>query len=240
MKTATVALRGKTVRRFFKVLIMVIGVVAVTPLVLTVIYSVVNPISMPVLKRMVAGSPVQQHVVPLSEISPNLVRSVILAEDARFCLHYGVDLEQMRIVIEDALDGERPRGASTITMQTVKNLFLWPGRDYMRKAIELPLAFWFDLILSKDRIIEIYLNIAQWGSDIYGIDAASEAYFGKSAARLSANEALALATMLPAPAARNPNRPSQRQRRVMRHVARELERAPWVFDCLPPPIRVAP
>ncbi|MEM8550976.1 MAG: monofunctional biosynthetic peptidoglycan transglycosylase [Pseudomonadota bacterium] len=206
--------------------------IAAVPLVLSVVYAFVNPPSLPVLRKEWAGEQVAQRWVPLDEISPDLVRAVIMAEDARFCLHYGVDLRQLQIVVREALEGERPRGASTITMQTVKTLFLWPDRDYLRKAIEVPLALWMDLVLSKDRILEIYLNSAQWGPSTYGIEAAAQRAFGRDAAALSKNQALALATVLPAPAARDPRRPSRRQRAVMAHVSRELARAPWVFSCL--------
>lgn len=220
------------VRRFVTILLVVVALAAALPVWLTIVYAVVDPPALPILRRSWSGHEVDQRWVPLEDVAPSLARSVIMAEDARFCLHWGVDLRQLRIVIEEALDGERPRGASTITMQTVKTLFLWPDRDYLRKAVEVPLALVMDLILSKDRILEIYLNVAQWGPGIYGIEAASQRYFGKPAAALSRSEALALATTLPAPSARNPRRPGRRQRAVMAHVERELERAPWVFTCL--------
>ncbi len=219
-------------RRVFKIFVGVLALVASIPLVLTVLYAFVQPVALPVERLKWRDRPVEQQWVPLDEIAPELVRAVIMAEDARFCLHYGVDLRQMRIVIGEALDGEKPRGASTITMQVVKTLFLWPERDYLRKAVEVPLALWMDLVLSKDRIIEIYLNVAQWGRGVYGIEAASQKVFGVAAADLSREEALALATILPAPAARNPARPGSRQRAVIAHVERELDRAPWVFTCL--------
>nr|WP_269751207.1 biosynthetic peptidoglycan transglycosylase [Acuticoccus mangrovi] len=174
---------------------------------------------------------------PLDDMSPYLVRAVVMSEDARFCLHWGVDLGQMRIVVAKALDGQTPRGASTITMQVVKNLFLWPDRSYVRKALEVPLAFWMDLVLSKDRVLEIYLNIAQWGSNVFGAEAAAERYFGVASADLTREQALAMATMLPAPSVRHPLSPSRRHRAVMAHVEKELDRAPWVFTCLPERIR---
>lgn len=224
-------------RRIVTALALLLVLAAALPVALTVLYAVVNPPALPVLRQTWSGHAVDQRWVPLDAVAPSLARSVVMAEDARFCLHWGVDLRQLRIVIEEALDGERPRGASTITMQTVKTLFLWPDRDYLRKVVEVPLAFVMDLILSKDRILEIYLNVAQWGTGVYGIEAAAQHYFGKSAADLSSNEALALATTLPAPVARNPRKPGRRQRAAMAHVARELERAPWVFTCLDARIR---
>lgn len=215
----------------------VAAVVAAIPLALSVLYAWIEPTALPIMRRQAAGEPVVQEWRPLSQMAPVLVRAVVIAEDARFCLHWGVDLRQLRIVVGDALEGEAPRGASTITMQVVKNLFLWPERNYLRKAVEIPLAAWMDLVLSKDRILEIYLNIAQWGPSLFGAEAAAQAYFGTSAATLGEREALALATMLPAPAARDPRRPGRRHSAVIAHVGRELERAPWVFTCLPPSIR---
>ncbi|XWN30385.1 MAG: transglycosylase domain-containing protein [Devosia sp.] len=226
---------------FVRAILKLFGVLIVTlvsiPLILTVAYTVTDPWSVPMIRRTGAGEPIRHRWVPLNEISPTLVQGVVMAEDARFCLHYGVDLGQLRIVVEEALDGGHPRGASTITMQTVKNLYLWPERSYLRKAIEIPLAVWMDLILSKDRILEIYLNIAQWGGNDFGVEAAAQRNFGVSAAKLTERQALALATMLPAPSRRNPRNPGARQRRVMAHVARELDRAPWVFTCLPQSLR---
>jgi len=207
------------------------------PLLLSVLYARVDPPALPVLRREAAGEPVVQVWRPLEAFSPELVRAVIMAEDARFCLHWGIDLRQVRAAVGEALAGEPPRGASTITMQVVKNLFLWPERSYLRKAMEVPLAVWMDLVLSKDRIIEIYLNIAQWGPDAFGAEAAARRFFGTDAAAVSGDRALALATMLPAPAVRDPRSPDPRQRAVMAHVARELDRAPWVFTCLPRRIR---
>ncbi|GAB5378397.1 MAG: hypothetical protein AcusKO_48590 [Acuticoccus sp.] len=216
---------------------MTVAFVAATPLVLTLVYTVVNPPALPIVRRNLADAPVEHRWVPLEAIAPRLAQSVIMAEDARFCLHYGIDLTQLRIVINDALDGERPRGASTITMQVVKNIFLWPERNYLRKAIEVPLSVGLDLAMRKRRILEIYLNVAQFGPSQFGVEAGAQHFFGKSAADLSPDEALALATNLPAPSVRDPRRPSRRQRGVMAHVARELERAPWVFTCLPTALR---
>ena len=119
----------------------------------------------------------------LDEISPHLPRAVITSEDARFCEHRGVDWTEFQGVIEDALEaGEAPlRGASTIPMQTAKNLFLWDGRFAIRKVLELPVALWMDLVWSKRRMIEIYLNIVEWAPGVYGAEAAARHHFKKSA-----------------------------------------------------------
>lgn len=224
-------------RRTLKILAGLAAFLVAVPVAVMLLYAVVNPPSVAIWRHEMAGRRAVQEWVPLAAMSPELVRAVVMAEDARFCLHWGVDLNQLRIVLQDTLDGGEPRGASTITMQTVKNLFLWPGRSYVRKTIEVPLAVLMDLALSKDRILEIYLNIAQWGPTAFGIEAAAQGYFGVSASDLTAEQALALATTLPAPVSRDPRRPSDRQRAVMRHVERELERAPWVFTCLGEEIR---
>jgi monofunctional biosynthetic peptidoglycan transglycosylase len=138
------------------------------PYVITPIYAVVEPVSTVMLWRRMTGEPVARTYVPLSHISPNLMRAVIVAEDGRFCRHYGVDLAEIRDAIKEADDLDDMRGGSTITQQVAKNLFLWPGRSYLRKALEFPLALWIDLVLSKRRILEIYLNIAEWGPSSSG------------------------------------------------------------------------
>ena len=117
-------------------------------------------------------------------ISPRLALAVIVAEDGRFCSHYGVDFAEIREAISEADDLDDMRGGSTITQQVAKNLFLWPGRSYVRKALEFPLALWIDLVLSKRRILEIYLNVAEWGPNgEFGVEAGSRYAFGTSGAR---------------------------------------------------------
>jgi monofunctional biosynthetic peptidoglycan transglycosylase len=137
-----------------------------------------------------------------------------MSEDGQFCRHDGIDWQQMRMVVDDALAGEETRGASTITMQTVKNLFLWGGRSYLRKALEAPLALYFDAVLSKRRIMEIYLNVVRWGPGIFGAEAAAEYHFKRSAGRLSNRQAALLAVTLPNPYLRHPERPTPGLRRL--------------------------
>ena len=136
------------------------------------------------------------------------------SEDARFCQHGGVDWEALRDVVEAADEDGPARGASTIPMQTAKNLFLWPSRSYIRKGLELPVALYLDLIWPKRRMMENYLNIAEWGEGVFGAEAAARRYFGKSARDLTRREAALLATALPNPFRRNPARPSARHRRA--------------------------
>ena len=128
------------------------------------------------LARWFTGEPVERHWVPLDDRRRSCRAAVIASEDGRFCAHRGVDLGELREAIEDADDLAEVRGGSTITMQTAKNLFLWPGRSFVRKALELPLALWIDLVLPKRRIMEIYLNIAEWGPNgEFGAEAARAA-----------------------------------------------------------------
>src|SRR5436305_12118132 len=153
--------------------------------------------------------------MPLSGIAPALPRTVMASEDARFCTHRGIDLGELRAALEDADDFSDMRGGSTIAQQTAKNLFLWPGRSVVRKALEFPLTLWLDLVLGKRRLMEIYLNIAEWGpTGEFGAEAAARYAFGKSARDVSAREAALLAAILPNPAVRGAARPSAGVRRV--------------------------
>ena len=157
------------------------------PYLLTPLYALGQPVSTVMLWRRMTGQRVERLYVPLSRISPDLPLSVVVAEDGRFCSHYGVDFAEIRDAIEDADGLDDLRGGSTITQQVAKNLFLWPGRSFVRKALEFPLALWIDLVLSKSRILEIYLNIAEWGPNgEFGVEAGARRAFGKSARSLSA------------------------------------------------------
>jgi monofunctional biosynthetic peptidoglycan transglycosylase len=152
---------------------------------------------------------VERQYVPLRRISPYLVRAVIAAEDSRFCEHHGVDWQALHDVVSDVVeDDDTSHGGSTIGMQTAKNLFLWPGYSYIRKPIEIPLALGLDTIWGKRRMMEAYLNVAEFGRGVFGAEAASRRYFHKSAAALSPQEAALLAAILPSPKRRNPAHPT--------------------------------
>ena len=148
-----------------------------------------------------------QHIVQLSQISPWLVKAVVNSEDARFYQHHGVDTVETGIALEQAVEGERVRGASTITQQLAKNLWLGEQRTLTRKLREYFVARRLET-LGKERILEIYLNVVEWGDGVYGADAAARVWFGKPASELRPEEAAVLAAMLPAPRKRNPRRPS--------------------------------
>ncbi len=165
------------------------------------------PVSTLMLARWLTGQKVMRDAVPLQRISPYLEQAVIVSEDARFCLHSGVDWRALRVAVAQAEDGEASGGASTIDMQTVKNLFLFPGRNILRKAVEIPLTLALDLVWSKPRILAAYLNIAEWGDGIYGAEAAARHYFHRSASSLTPREAALLSAALPNPHKRDPRRP---------------------------------
>jgi monofunctional biosynthetic peptidoglycan transglycosylase len=145
------------------------------------------------------GTTLRQQWVPIDDISPNLIQAVIAAEDSRFCDHIGLDFKAIQTAIEDNQSSTRPRGGSTLTQQTAKNVFLWNGGGYPRKAMEAWLALYIDTIWSKRRIMEVYLNIAEWGDGLFGAEAAAQARFGKAASALTRDEAALLAAVLPSP-----------------------------------------
>jgi monofunctional glycosyltransferase len=147
--------------------------------------------------------------VPLSQISPNLQHAVIAAEDARFYQHHGFDWHEIQIAADGDLEGGRFRGASTITQQLVKNLFFGTGRSILRKGAEFTLVPLAELFLGKQRILEIYLNVVEWGPGIYGADAACHAYDGTAARNTDRQQAARLAAILPAPLKRRPARMNQ-------------------------------
>lgn len=160
--------------------------VLLLPYLVTPFYRTGHPVSTLMAWRWLTGAPVSRQWIDFSAISPSLPRSVVASEDAKFCSHHGIDWGALRDVIDDAEDGEVARGGSTITQQVAKNLFLWPGRSVVRKALEFPLALWIDLVLPKQRILEIYLNIAELGpSGRFGAEAGANYAFGRSAMSLS-------------------------------------------------------
>jgi monofunctional biosynthetic peptidoglycan transglycosylase len=178
-------------------------------------YAFGQPVSTVMLWRRMMGERVERVYVPISRVAPALSLAVVVAEDGRFCTHYGVDLAEIQNAIDSADDLDDMRGGSTITQQVAKNLFLWQGRSYLRKALEFPLALWIDLVLSKRRILEIYLNIAEWGPHgEFGVEAGAERAFHKSARDLSRYQAALLAAVLPNPHDRDARRPGPGLRRL--------------------------
>lgn len=164
------------------------------------VYGLVPPPTTPLmLLRWAEGDGWRRDWVPLEAISPNLRLAVLAGEDNRFCGHFGYDWVELEKAVADWKAGDRLRGASTITMQSAKNLFLWPGRDWLRKALEVPFVFWLELLVDKRRILELYLNVAEWAPGVYGAEAAARHHFGVAAAALSPRQGALLAAVLPNP-----------------------------------------
>ena len=190
--------------------------VLLLPYLLAPFYRAVDPVSTLMLGRWLTGRPVERVYVPIERLSGALPLAVLAAEDERFCSHHGIDWLEIRAALAAADDDIAvARGGSTITQQVAKNLFLWPGRSLVRKALELPLALWIDLVLPKRRIMEVYLNIAEWGPHgEFGAEAGAQAAFGKSAAALDLHEAALMAAILPNPVRRSARRPGVGVRRL--------------------------
>jgi monofunctional glycosyltransferase len=206
----------RTLRPALRGLVIACAALLILPYVLTPLYRVVDPVSTLMLWRWATRARVEHIVQPIGLTGPMLPRTVLAAEDGRFCSHRGIDLAELRVVIKAEARGiRRPRGGSTITQQLAKNLFLWPGHSYVRKALEFPLALWIDLVIPKRRQLEIYLNIAEWGPNgEFGAEAGARRAFGKPASALSAAEAALLTAALPNPVKRDARRPGDGLRRL--------------------------
>lgn len=202
--------RSALFRHWLRYLFYLISGIVLGSFLWTGAYRLINPPgTLLMLLNWMDGQRVEQRWIPYSEISPNLIRAVIAAEDARFCQHWGIDWEAVQAAWRHNQAGGQMRGASTITMQTAKNLFLWPDRSYLRKGAELYFTFLLEGLHSKRRIMELYLNIAEWGEGIYGAEAAARHHFRKPAATLTRREAALLAAALPDPLQRFPGKPNR-------------------------------
>lgn len=224
--------RRSLLRRMLRLALIVLLVLVAAPIVLVPLYLVVPPISTLMVATRIADGPIERQWAGFDDIAKVAVLSVMMSEDARFCSHGGVDWEEMNKVLDNP-DGPS-RGASTISMQTVRNLFLWQSPSYLRKALEIPLAFYSDLVWSKRRTMEIYLNIAEWGPNIFGIEAAAQHHFGKSAKDLTTNQAALLAVTLPSPRVRNPAKPSRQMQALARTVTARVKASGGYIECLYP------
>jgi monofunctional biosynthetic peptidoglycan transglycosylase len=221
--------------RWVKAVLAAVGALLLLPYVLTLVYAAVPPpVSATMLWKRLAGNPIDYRWLPLEETSQNLVRAVVTAEDAGICRHNGVEWGVLREVVRETVerDGGASRGGSTITQQVAKNLFLWPSRSYLRKALELPLALWIDLVWSKRRIVEVYVNIAEWAPGVYGAEAAAQHHFGKSGKSLSRDQAARLAAALPNPAVRDAGQPGPQTRAKARTIRRRVNSTVPYLDCL--------
>lgn len=202
----------------------VLSALSAATLFLLVLRTADPPTSSFMLRQQLAGVPVDQRWVPLQSISNSLITAVIASEDGQFCYHRGIDFRELQAAMEEAeLNGDDfVRGASTITMQVAKNLFLWPGKSYLRKGLEVVLALLIERIWPKRRTLEVYLNIAEWGPGIFGAEAAAHYHFRKSAARLTNREAALLAVSLPNPLDRIAGRPGAGTRRLADVIERRM------------------
>lgn len=215
---SSVAVPASTPRRVFRVLrwaVLLVAALLLLPYLLTPLYLFARPVSTVMLWRWMTGARVERSYVPIDAMAAGLPITVIASEDGRFCGHRGVDWRGLREAFEGADTWSDARGGSTITQQVAKNLFLWQGRNFVRKALELPLALWIDLILPKRRIMEIYLNIAEWGPDgQFGAEAGARLAFNKPAAGLNGREAALMAAVLPSPRRRSARQPGPGLRRL--------------------------
>jgi monofunctional glycosyltransferase len=226
--------RRSLLRRLLTWCLGIIILVLLLPYLLIPVYKLpqVHPISTLMLGETLNGRAYERQWVDFDAIAPVLVQSVMMSEDGQYCAHSGIDWQALNLVIDDALDGEATRGASTIPMQTAKNLFLPSTRSVLRKALEIPLAMWMDLLWSKRRLMEIYLNIAEWAPGIYGIEAAAQAYFGVPAAKLSARQSALLAVTLPNPVKRNAANPSRGMVRLAGVIEKRARQSGAYIKCL--------
>jgi|SRR5882724_1488431 len=223
----------KTAFRLVRWLVVAVVALILLPYFVAPLYRVIDPVSTLMLGRWILGKRVERTWVPLDRVAPVLQRTVIASEDARFCSHRGIDLVEMRAALDDAEDITDVRGGSTLTQQLAKNLFLWPGRSFVRKGLEFPLALWIDLVLPKRRILEIYLNVAEWGPDNeFGIEAAAKKAFNKPASQLTAGEAALLAAILPNPKRRSAMQPRPGVRRIAGIVQGRAARSKSIDACL--------
>jgi monofunctional biosynthetic peptidoglycan transglycosylase len=212
---------------------MLLALLVVPPLLILTFRFVPVPATPLMLIRAAQGHGWQKQWVPYDRIDPALPRSVIAAEDNLFCTQWlGFDFAQLQGQVEAALDGERPRGASTITMQVAKNLFLWPGRDPVRKLLEAWLTPQIALLWPKQRVLEVYLNIVEFGPGVYGAEAAAQAAFRRSAASLTDAQAARLAVVLPNPLAWSIVEPGPYVQRRAETIRRRVGQLGSLTDCV--------
>jgi len=209
------AVRVKSVlNKTFRLLKYIITGFVALSLFFVLIFAVVPPPVTPLMiirsfqKAGEKGNRTDKEWVPIEDISPHLIDAVVASEDNLFLSHFGVDRKAISEALEHNKTSSRTRGASTITQQVAKNVFLWPSRTYLRKGLELYYTFLIEVVWSKKRIMEVYLNVIEMGNGIYGAEAAAQRYFGKSASKLTRGEAALIAVSLPNPRQRNPARPS--------------------------------
>ena len=222
-------------RRLRRVLLAGLLIVLLVPPALLLVYRFLPvPMTPLMVIRLLEGEGLRKRWVSLDEVAPVLPQAVVAAEDNWFCEHAGFDWEELGGQIDALLAGASARGASTITMQTAKNLFLWPSRDFVRKALEAWLTPQIELLWPKRRIMEVYLNVVELGPGIYGAEAAARTYFGKPASALGAQEAALLVSILPSPRDWSPVRPSDYLQDRARTIRTRINQLGPMLDCVRP------
>ena len=220
-------------RRLRRVLLAGLLIVLLVPPALLLVYRFLPvPLTPLMVIRLLEGEGLRKRWVSLDEVAPVLPQAVVAAEDNWFCEHAGFDWEELGGQIDALLAGASARGAITITMQTAKNLFLWPSRDFVRKALEAWLTPQIELLWPKRRIMEVYLNVVELGPGIYGAEAAARAYFGKPASALGAQEAALLVSILPSPRDWSPVRPSDYLQDRARTIRTRINQLGPMLDCV--------
>jgi len=200
---------------------------------LVVGYRWIDPPGTPLmLLRLAEGHGIDRRSVRLGDIAPALPRAVVAAEDNLFCSHHGIDWAAVSEAVEEFQGGGRLRGASTLTMQLARNLFLWPGGGFVRKGAEAPLALAIDALWPKRRIMEVYLNVVEWAPGVYGAEAAAQHHFGVSAARLDRRQASLLAAVLPSPLNWSAGRPGSFVSRRAETISGRVGRLGGLLGCL--------
>ena len=195
---------------------------------MTAIYEHVPvPVTWLMLLRVVQGDGLTKDWEPVENISPELIRAVIAAEDTRFCEHRGFDWVELRKAIDEWRRGEGLRGASTISNQVARNVFLWPSRDLFRKGLEAYYTVLIEFMWRKERIIEVYLNVAEWGPGIFGAEAAAQHYFGKPASELTRREASLMAAILPNPIDWSASSPGEYTANYAARIRTRMDQLAW-------------
>ncbi|MFK7792959.1 MAG: transglycosylase domain-containing protein [Devosiaceae bacterium] len=210
------------------------GVLVGLPIVLTLLYTVVPPVSTLMLRDLILLRGYDRDWVALDDVTAVLENSIIASEDQTFCTHNGVEWQALSDQFERWRAGEEARGASTLSMQVARNVFLWQGRSVVRKALEVPLAVLIDSVWSKRRMMEVYINIAELGPQVYGFEAAAQRAFGRSSADLSRRQAALLVATLPLPSQRNAAQPTSRQAGLADLIASRARRMGGYIGCLAP------
>ena len=204
------------------VLVTIAGLLALTAAAVLLFRWVPPPTTAFMIRESMVGTEIDYRWVPISRISPYAALAVIASEDQNFFKHWGLDLKAIADAVEDNQHRKIPRGASTISQQVVKNLFLWPGHSYVRKAMEAYFTVVMEQLWPKQRILEVYLNIAEMGDGVFGVEAASQRFFHKAAADLNRHEAAALAVVLPNPKQMSVLRPSDYVRQRTRQITQQM------------------